>query len=427
LRDVMQDVPTKANPGTSTRAMAMTNGAIYDVFQSVNRTHAPLLFNHRVSGVSLEAAVAQAAYRTIVSNYVEESIFLQNELNTSLTAIANSPEKTAGIALGNEVADKYIAWRLNDGSELGGTYHVNNQPGHWQSDPFATTQQTAWGPGWGTVKTFGMLVPNQFVVPGVPDMNSPEYTAAYNEVKEKGALSGSTRTEDETEIGLFWAYDRPTMGPPPIMFSQNIYEIGEQLGNTVEENARLFAMASVAMADASIAAWQIKFQDDFWRPATGIQQGDSDGNPDTVGDPNWRPLGAPGGDPNNFTDDFTPPFPAYVSGHATFGGALFETLRNFYGTDSVSYTLSSDELPDGQNVRTYTDFTTAEWENGISRVYLGVHWSFDSVDGIALGNQIADWIDGNYFYAVPEPSTIVLALSAGMLCFSRNSRRESRV
>ncbi len=154
LRDVMQDVPAKANPGTSTRAMAMTNGAIYDIFQAVNRTHAPLLFKRKVSDVSLEAAVAQAAYRTIVSSYVEEKVFLDDQFNWSLNAIADSPEKVAGIALGNEVADKYIAWREGDGSELSGTYQFNNQPGHWQSDPFALVPQVAWGPGWGTVKTF---------------------------------------------------------------------------------------------------------------------------------------------------------------------------------------------------------------------------------------------------------------------------------
>jgi hypothetical protein len=426
LRNVMQNVPAKANPGSSTRAMAMTNGAIYDIFQAVDRQYRPLKYNHQVSGVSLEAAVAQAAYRTIIYNYEEQESYVEDQLNLRLGSIADSPEKVAGIALGNLVADKSIAWRDGDGSELSGSFDITNQPGHWQSDPFAANAQTAWGPGWGTVKTFAMLDAQQFTVPGVPDMTSDEYTEAYNEVKEKGALTGSTRTDDETHMGLFWAYDRATMGPPPVMYSQNLHEIGQQMGNTPAQNARMFAMASVAMADASVAAWQVKFQSDFWRPVTAIQQGEDDGNPETEGDLSWRPLGAPGNDPNNFTDDFTPPFPAYVSGHATFGGALYETLRNFYGTDEVSYMLTSAELPAGEDTRSFTDFSTAEWENAMSRIYLGIHWRFDAVDGIALGNEIADWVNGNYFYAVPEPSSLFLA-SAGIFgLFSRSARCVSR-
>ena len=423
LRQVMQSVPEKANPGTSSRAMAMTNGAIYDVFQTLHRQYQPLVFNHLVSGANLEAAVAQAAYRTIVDNYGEQQTLVQNHLQQQLSTVADGPAKLAGIALGNQVADKYISWREGDGSDLAGTYTPTDGPGHWQPDPFASEPQGAWGPGWGTVKTFAMVDAGQFPVPGIPDLNSPEYTAAYNEVKAKGALTDSTRTADETAIGVFWAYDRATMGPPPVMYSQSLQSIAEQMDNTVEENARLFAMASVAMADASVAAWHIKFDEDFWRPVTGIQQGDSDGNPDTVGDPDWRPLGAPGADSADYVDDFTPPFPAYVSGHATFGGALFQTLRHFYNTDSVSFTLSSAEMPADNDTRSYSDFSTAEWENAMSRVYLGIHWRFDGVDGIALGNQIADYVSGHYFTPVPEPSTVVLGLCA-LTWYATRSRRD---
>lgn len=220
---------------------------------------------------------------------------------------------------------------------------------------------------------------------------------------------------------------------------ENLIDIGDQIGNTPADNARLFAMASIAQADAVIAAWDVKYDADLWRPITGIRGGDTDGNPDTDGDPNWVYLGAPGGDPNSHSDDFTPPFPAYTSGHATMGGAIFQTLRNFYGTNDFEtadalfgldpvtgqYTLQSSE-PGSGGSRNFVRFTqvgpldpgmenSPEGENSMSRIYLGIHWRMDQEDGQALGRAVADYVAANYFQAVPEPGTFALML-LGLLC-----------
>ena len=256
-------------------------------------------------------------------------------------------------------------------------------------------------------------------------------------------------------MGLFWGYDRATMGPPPVLFDRNLGDIGTQVGNTPAQNARMFAMASVAMADACISAWDAKFSYNFWRPVTAIQQagndgsGFDDGNPNTVGDVNWQPLGAPGSNPNSSTDDFTPPFPSWTSGHASMGGALFKTLQDFFGTNSFSvaaanngmnpgsgeYALTSQEFaPDGSvgMTRMFSTFTqtgvmdvgtenSPEGENGMSRIYLGIHWIFDQRDGITLGNNIASYVNSHDFQAVPEPGTIALAI-VGLLCCGLISR-----
>jgi hypothetical protein len=151
----------------------------------------------------------------------------------------------------------------------------------------------------------------------------------------------------------------------------------------------------------------------FLRPITGIRESDAgtgptglgDGNPDTVGDPTFSPLGAPA---SNLTGpNFTPPFPAYPSGHAGFGGALFQTLRRFYGTDDISFTFVSDEFngvtldndgnPRPLLPRSFSSFSQAEEENGQSRIYLGIHWSFDKTEGIMQGRQIADYVFDNVF------------------------------
>jgi hypothetical protein len=190
--------------------------------------------------------------------------------------------------------------------------------------------------------------------------------------------------------------------------------IADQMGTSanVEQFARLLALVNTAMADAGFAIWESKYFYQYWRPVTGIRESDGggptglgDGNPDTIGDSGWSPLGAPASNGNG--SNFTPPFPSYPSGHAGFGGALFETLRKFYDTDSIAFSFMSDEfngVTRGNNgvtrpvvTRSFSSLSQAEEENGQSRIYLGIHWSFDKTEGIAQGRKVADWGFGHAF------------------------------
>jgi hypothetical protein len=454
IRGVIQQDGThpvhKANPGWSTRSIAMLNGAIYDAFQATNRTHFPYLVNTAAApNTSLDAAVHQAAYELLVECYPGEQSTITADYNARMASIPSGLDKTNGINLGHSIAEAYMAARAGDQSDLTMPYMPGVGPGQWRPDPFNPTQ-AAWGPGWGTVHPFAIPNTDSFVsaLPPIPALNSQAYTDAFNQVKAYGARESGVRTADQEAIGMFWAYDRPTMGPPPVLFVRNLEDVATAAGNSPEENARMFAMASVAMADAAIAAWDAKFTYSFWRPVGAIQEADTDGNPNTIADVTWRPLGAPGGNPGDMLDDFTPPFPAWTSGHATMGGAVFKAIELFYGTNdfaqadtlvgsdpvTTDYSLTSQEAGSGTS-RTFNSFTqtgvldvgtenSPEGENGTSRVYLGIHWIFDQRDGITLGNNIASHVAANYFQPIPEPSTMALvAIPLAILAVRRAMRR----
>jgi hypothetical protein len=294
---------------------------------------------------------------------------------------------------------------------MGVDYVPGDEPGVWRQDPISQIP-LALGAHWSEVAPFVMESAEQFRTPPPPDMTSEEYTAAYNEVTALGGDGVATptlRTPDQTHIGIYWAYDgTPSLCAPPRLYNQIAVVIARQKRSGLLQTARLLALVNTAMSDAGVAIWESKFHYAFWRPVTGVRESDpgtgptglGDGNDDTLGDPTFSPLGAPAS--NLVADNFTPPFPAYPSGHAGFGGALFQTLRRFYGTDAIPFTFVSDEFngvtldnegnPRPLLPRSFTSLSQAEEENGQSRIYLGIHWAFDKTEGIAQGRDVADWV-----------------------------------
>lgn len=391
------------NPGMASRTMAMMNLAMYDTLNSVQPGHRRF-YKHGspTEPVNIDAALASAAHQVLSKIYPDQSVLLNSALQNSLSGVANSAAKTAGIAFGQSVGTTVYSARAADGYDQMQAYSPTNQPGHWQPDPLNPGQQ-AWGPEWGSLQTFALQDTESFMPPAMPALSSQDYADAFNEVKLLGEKNSLSRTQEQTDIGYFWAYDRASMGTPLRLFNSITRTIANNEGNTLEENARLFAMSSVAMADAGIVAWDAKFEHDLWRPVTGIREADTDGNPNTLADANWEPLGAPG-DPGE--NDFTPPFPTYISGHATFGGALFESLKAFYGSDELSFTVTSDEMPG--MMRSFNSLDAAMAENGRSRVYLGIHWNFDDIQGQLTGQAIARMVNESFFATVPEPTTAAL-------------------
>ncbi|MEM9251506.1 MAG: vanadium-dependent haloperoxidase [Planctomycetota bacterium] len=423
VNELLADSGSLENPGVATRSMAMMNLAMFDTVALLNGDDTFYDYGKlgddkkKMRKASAEVAAAQASYKVLSSIFGETQ---QAELNAYRKASLGGVKDKAAIDLGNRVARSIIANRANDGYDSFVQYVPTGEIGGWEPDP-VNPDQEAWGPAWGSVQTFASGGVSPYLPPAPPALSSQEHADAYNEVKELGAIDSTTRTDEQTEIGLFWAYDREGLGTPIALFNKAIQAVATQQGNTFEENAELFAMASVAMADAGIVAWNSKFEHDLWRPVSGIRDGDLDGNDLTEGVADWTPLGAPDGEE---LTGFTPPFPTYVSGHATFGGALFEVLELWYGED-LEFTLSSAELEHlllDENadllaaygledledaLRTFT-FSEAALENSDSRVYLGIHWNYDSIDGQLAGEAVAQALFDSPFVANPEPSTLAL-------------------
>jgi hypothetical protein len=301
-------------------------------------------------------------------------------------------------------------------------YTPQDVPGAFQLYPSQGEPADPLTPNWGDVTPFTMDDVDDFIADPPPAMNTPEYAAAYNEVKDyggDGVITPTLRTDEQTHIGIFWGYDGSAgLGTPPRLYNQIARIVAKQQHNTQGENARLFALLNFAQADAGIASWGTKYTYDVWRPIRGIRQTGQngqlldDGNPLTTRDTTWTPFGAPATNAGPGGKNFTPPFPAYTSGHATFGAASFRTLALFYGRDDITFSFTSDEY-NGANhdvdgsvrqikTRTFTSFSQAAEENGQSRIYLGIHWSFDKTAGIKQGNAIADHAFENFLQPVDE-------------------------
>jgi hypothetical protein len=418
-------------PGRASRAMAIVHIAIFDVVNAIAGGFQSYTGIPRVAGsTSMNAAIAQAAHDTLVALFPSQKPSFDELLAEDLAQIPDGLSKTKGITLGRLEAKTILAMRALDGSQfaellVGTGFNTSDDPGMWRQDPISLIP-VALGAHWGEVKPFVMLFPHQFRVPPPPALNSPEYATAYNEVRRLGGDGITTpteRTEDQTQIGIYWAYDgTPSLCAPPRLYNQIAVHIADQRGTDEIKLARLLALLNTAMAEAGTVSWESKYFYQVWRPVTGVREADEgfgpsglgDGNPDTVCDPTFSPFGAPA---SNLTGpNFTPPFPAYPSGHATFGGAIFQVLRRFYGTDDIAFTFVSDELngvteDNSGNVRplaprSFTTLSQAEEENGQSRIYLGIHWAFDKTAGIAQGRAVADYIFKKAFKPVPGTSVI---------------------
>lgn len=366
-----------AQPKTvhSTRNFAIMHAAIYDAVNSIDGKHAPYLV--RLPGVSAgasqEAAAAAAAHEALVALYPAFKVQLDGQLQQSLAQIPDGPGKTEAIAIGVAVADQILAARANDGANNPPLpYTFGTAPGDYQSTPpnFPPQPQLT---QWPRVTPFALRRANQFRPGPPPALTSDEYSDVFNEIKSLGIVGSTTATPDEALTGRFWS------GAIQNYWNEITQTAALAHNLTTAQNARLFALVNLSLADSVIAFYDAKYTYNFWRPVTAIRADDPNINPETIPDPNWLPEVLT-----------TAPDPSYPGAHAVISEAAAEILRSFFRRDHLDFSITSEVLPGIE--RSFTSFSAASEEATLSRIFAGQHFRSDLTAGHRLGRDVADFV-----------------------------------
>jgi hypothetical protein len=386
-------------PPAQTRAYAMMNVAMFDAVNSVlggpNRFYTSGVSG---SGGDIRAAVSQAAFGVMSVLDAPNIASYQAALASSLALVDDPAAKALGIATGAAYADAVLSMRSTDRSNMPVPYVPTGAPG----DYALTGAGNAAVPHWGDVTPFVMSSGDQFRASPPPALDSAEYAAAFNEVKEIGSATSATRTPDQTASALFWD---AANGSPWMRIG---LAVAEDEGLSTLDNARTFSLLSTGLADALIAGFDSKYEHRLWRPVTAIREGDLDGNAATEADPGWNSLFA------------APLHPSYVSTHSTLSGVGATILSSAFGDDEgFTITIAGD-------TRSFTGLVQAARDGADSRLWGGIHFRFDNEAGLLMGRQIArNALASGAFGAVPEPASWALMIS-GFALVGAVMRRPAR-
>lgn len=392
----------RTSPPKASRALACVHVAIFDAINSASGgPYEPYLVQpvQFFAPVSVEAAAAAAAHTALVDLFPAQKAAFDAALDASLAAIPDGQEKSSGIDWGKSVAQQILAAREEDGADKVVEYGAPVGANWWTATPPAFA--AALLPNWPYVTLWSMTSVNRFRQGAPPASTSPEYAASFREVARLGRVDSQQRTAEQTQIALFWA-DGPGTATPPGHWHVIAQGLSREQHLGLIENARLFALLAIAGADAAVVSWDHKYYYSNWRPVTGIQHADTDGNPATTADPGWTPL-IP-----------TPPFPSYTSGHSTFSSSSARLLGLFFGADEIPFSTTSDGLPGV--TRSFTSLSQAAEEAGQSRIYGGIHWQYDNQAGLASGRALGEHVFFNLLGPLGEAGTC--APDADTLCLA---------
>lgn len=395
---------TSTPPPRAARNLAIMSTAVYDSVNAIDRAFSPFLVNTSAPGANKDAAVIAASSTALAQLFPTQAATINAERASRLAAIPDSPAKTAGISLGDSIAGQHVASRASDGATNPGgvTFPGSLTPGRYR--PPADNPNPAVLPFWGAVTPFAVPSGQAFRPGGPPALNSQQYRDEVQQVKDLGRATGSTRTPEQTDIARAWAFNAGTITPPGA-WNRITQQIADQQSWSSDESARAFAALNVALADAAICAWDCKYTLDLWRPVDAIRLGDQVAGTAGLDDDTWSPLLT------------TPNHPSYVSGHSTFSRAAATILQSILGTDSINVTFTGDF----GILRTITSLDAAANEAGMSRIFGGIHYMADNLDGQAVGANVAGYVLANYFQ-VPAPGAAGILAGLGIMAARRRRR-----
>jgi hypothetical protein len=358
-----------ANSILQSRVLATVHGAIYDAVRAVDRKGGAYAIDvDAPAGTSVEAAAVAAAYGTLVRLVPAERAMLDAALNVSLSKIADGQAKIDGTALGQQIAEKIVALRSSDGAALKVVFTAKPGAGLYQLTP--PQSQPAILAQWGSLTPFVLRDRTGLDFKGTPAVTTAQFARDFDEVRTVGARNSTTRTADQTAAAIFWTVQTAV----PWHAAARAASTAKQL--SLSENARLFALLSMASADSQIIAFAEKYDRPHWRPITAIRAATDLNIAALKGDAGWEPLLV------------TPPHPEYPSAHAIFSGAAEAVLRGFFGHDEIDVSVTGPG-PFGVT-RTYHKFSELTEEVDNARVWGGIHFRSADVDGSEIGRKIGE-------------------------------------
>jgi PAP2 superfamily len=350
---------------------AIMHVAMFDAVNSIDRRYTPYRVQlHAAPGTSREAAAAAAAHFALVRLYPDQAKDFDSFYQTSLTTVPDEQPKSKGIQLGEAVATEILALRAKDGAGAPNSYRPYTAVGIYVPTALPVAS------GWGRVTPFAIKEASQFRPPPPGSLQSGQWAKDYNEVKKMGAKTGSGRTAEQTNIARLWEMTGPGLHNP----------VARQLAATrnldLLDNARLFALYAMAMADSYIAVFEAKYTYNFWRPVTAIRNGDVDNNDSTERDPTWEPF-IP-----------TPMHPEYPCAHCINSAAGAAVLESFFGDTVATFRLTNPTAPG--ITRSFSRLSDYVSESIDARVYDGVHYRTSGEVGAVMGRKIGEYAAQNF-------------------------------
>jgi hypothetical protein len=356
------------SPYMAQRMMAMVHAAMFDAVNSIERRYQPYLVQLPAdSATSKEAAAAAAAAALLATINEKTSADVKTALATYLASIPDGAAKSDGVKLGESVAAKLFEARANDGSDAPDDYRPRTAPGVYV--PTAITISTVWA----NMKPFVMDAPSLFRPDPPIALESKDWAADYNEIKDYGGQNGAKRTSEQTEIARFWLVG------PPMAYHPFLRQLAITKQMDVIDSARFMALAAIAINDAIIAVLDAKYHYNFWRPITAIRNGDNDGNPATDREATWQPIAN------------TPMHPEYPCAHCIQSGSVAGVVRAVFGTAEIPEIAMTSPTAPGVT-RRWTNMNAFTEEIANARIWAGFHYRFSTRVGTDMGLRVGDYV-----------------------------------